>query len=254
MIPRGASAGARIPHAAAAPLPPSDVPGLLMHFDGDFTDECRGRSFTLTGGSPPIDALTTDACAGSHALWVGSGGAGSPMPISTSQFPQDFNVGSGGAVTIEYFASTTGWENASGVFITFSDALDPVNFIWQVRHSSAEAPTFLYQDPSGNVRAKYRAVRIPVGDGPTTPGPWTHVAFVITPTEVRMYVGGVLANDTWLPLALAAPIKSAASGVLTVAAHYTVRVDDLRILPQEVYTGSSFTPPGAPLSRTHPPT
>jgi len=225
-----------------------------MHFDGDFVDACRGRSFSLTGNSPATDALTTDACAGSHALRIGRGESGSPMPISTSQFPQDFNVGAGGALTIEYFVSTNGWESAYGTFLTFADASAPSELIWRVRHSSGEVSVFGYQDTSGNARNLYRAVSIPAGDGPTTPGPWTHVAFVITPTEVRMYVGGVLANHGASPPPLAAPIKSAASGVLTVTDHYTVRVDDLRILPQEVYTGSSFTPPTAPLSRTHPPT
>ena len=250
MIPRGPSAGARIPHVALPPQPPPTTPGLLMHFDGDFTDECRGRTFTLSGAGTPLDAMTTDAAAGSHALWFSQIVNGYPMPISTGQYPQDFDVGAGGSLTIEYFASAKDWGAANGVFLTFADSAGSSDYAWQLRHSSGETPAFSYRDTSGNWRNLYRAGRITPGDGPSTPGPWVHVAAVITPTEIRLYVGGVLANHAFTPPPLIAPIMSTPSGVLTISSNYSVRVDDLRILPTEVYTGSSFTPPTSALTPT----
>lgn len=255
MISRGASAGARIPHAAAAPLPPS-VPGLLMHFDGDFVDECRGRNIEIVGDFDLVDdCLTTDAYAGSHASWATNGSF--PILARTSQFPEDFNVGAGGSMTIEYFASTkplvaANSIAANGIAVEFLDADDetPGAFIWSLRHGTGEFESFVYTDTSEVKRGKSRWNGIPGGDD--LPGPWTHIAVVVTPTEIRLYTNGVQRNIE--PPTLYAPMKVATSGVLVVAVSDTVRVDDLRILPQEVYTGSSFTPPTAPLSRTHPPT
>lgn len=242
----GVGGGATGTTGGVITAPPS-VPGLLMHFDGDFADACRGRAVTTSGAGTPLDAMTTDAAAGSHALWISQIPNGYPMPISTGQYPQDFDVGAGGSLTIEYFASAKDWGSVNGVFLTFADSAGSSNYAWRLRHSSAETAAFSYRDTSGNWRDLYRAISITPGDGPSTPGPWVHVAAVITPTEIRLYVGGVLANRSDTPPPLIAPIMSMPSGVLTISSHYSVRVDDLRILPTEVYTGSTFNPPSAPL-------
>lgn len=207
------------------------VPGLLMHFDGGFTDACRGRTFTLSG-SPAAASLGTPAKFGSYALATGSA-----MPITTTASPGDFNF-KAGAFTIEFWIRRTVGQQVTGPLITYSTDGNEANLIWQVCHNNGEGlsiPVFRHTAGAGLLAADNAAFY--------TEGAWDHIAIVsgAAATTLRTYRNGVLvATRTRVTM------PDTPAGVLTISGNAAALVDDLRVLPAEIYT-ANFTPPAAPL-------
>lgn len=206
-----------------------------MHFDGGFTDECRGRTFTLSGGVA-ADAISSTAKFGSGSLSTGA-----PMPITSTADWADFDFGYG-AFTVEAFVRRSG--SISGPVIEFSNDITSMYGLplWQLSFGGegGASPFFQHFDPIYGPQVADVLSLVPVDE-------WTHVAVVsgAGQSTLRIYVAGSLAGTRYR-----GSMPTGSGGTLTIHGHSNRLVDDLRVLPAEVYTGSSFTPPTSALTPT----
>lgn len=212
------------------PPPPANVPGLLMHFDGNLADACRGRTFT----ADPAAASWTGTP--SKFGLAGFAVPGSPVthPVSTDENAADFAFGTG-PFTIEFWVLRTTSDPVVGTVVAYSAGGTPV---WSVRHTYGE----------GNSSPQFFQAMGPVVDTASgyTVGTWHHIAVCSADgaSTVRIYKDGVLIRTGYR----GALDGTSSPATLTVGSGSSAncRIDDLRVLPVEVYT-AAFTPPTSPL-------
>jgi len=231
VIPRGASAGARIPRIPHPP-PPTSYPGLLMHFDGDLADACRGRTFV----SDPAAAAWTDATAKFGSASFTAPATPVTYPVATDQHMADFAFGTG-PFTIEFWVFRPTSTPVVGTVVEYRSG---GTMVWAVRHTYNEAnSTPQFYQAAGPVVQTASAY---------TTGVWHHIAVCSGDGAgtVRIYKDGTLLVTGYR----GALVGAVSPATITIGSDLqgSSYMDDLRVLPVEVYTGSSFTPPAAPLA------
>lgn len=226
----GAIVGGAAPDAEP---PPPSVPGLLMHFDDTWDDELRGRAFLEAAGGEIGSVGFTEGGKFSQGMqFVGW------KSVATDEYLADFEFN--GAGTIEFFVDPT-----VGYFdvVTFLDDVGLV--IWKVRigwgEGSRLVSLFHYGPGGGNIGAMTVL----------SAGVFSHVAVVLDAGDVRIYINGSrVANMSGRPeLWSAANITGGAPGSLVVGpgpGSGEGIIDELRVLPEVIYTGESIVVPSAP--------
>lgn len=191
--------------------------GILMHFDGNITDE-KMHTASFSGGGISVDS--TDSMFGSGSLNIVSGSSCLAVPESS-----DWELGTGD-FTIEFFAKVRSFATSS-----LAGALNIglyTNLLVRMRGTRIEL--FL-----GGSSQNFN-VNVPVGE-------WHHVAFTRQAGTVYGFYGGVPIG-TWANTFYIQGLNL----VIGMSAHspsefFDGHIDELRITKGIARYSTNFTPP-----------
>ena len=150
----------------------------------------------------------------------------------------------GGKMTIEFFLNPSPSDSSRVKAILSARGGSSLVNTWVIERAATGRMDIGIFNSSGTA-----AVYATSGENLLPPGVWTHCAFVVDVTEVRVYVGGVGSSTpaTSLPATGAWPIQLLRSPAAPDAArNFVGAIDTLRITKGVARYTENFTPPTAP--------